>query len=137
VSRAETYRKFIERVEATIDYKVDVAALEFVDELVRSMRQAGVNQAELARRLNASEAYVSKVMRADANFTLATMVKLATAVGQDVHVHLAFAGSTVHWRDVVPTPQVAIGWPQPRPARHYQEVRTVAGGVHEKPPVAA
>ncbi len=101
VRRRESYRNMIERVESSVEYKVDAAALEFVDELVRCMREAGVNQAEVARRLDTSEPYVSKVLRGDANFTLATMVKLAAAVGHDVHVQLAPAGSMArgrHWQ---------------------------------------
>jgi transcriptional regulator with XRE-family HTH domain len=88
VKHSETYRKFIERVTSSVDYNVDVAALGFVDELVGCMRKTGVTQAELARRLGASEPYVSKVLRGDANFTLGTMVKLATAVGQRLQVTL-------------------------------------------------
>ena len=92
------YKQFISRVESTVDYKVEVAALEFVDELVRCMRQAGLTQAELARRLGASEPYVSKVLRGDANFTLATMVKLAIAVGQGLRVMLEPANVVVNRR---------------------------------------
>jgi transcriptional regulator with XRE-family HTH domain len=112
VKRTESYREFIGRVESTVEYKVDVAALEFVDELVRAMRLAGVNQAELARRLAASEPYVSKVLRGDTNFTLATMVKLATAVESDIRVHLAPIGSTVYWYDLITSPQAVTDWPQ-------------------------
>jgi transcriptional regulator with XRE-family HTH domain len=88
VKRTESNRSFIERVEASLDYRADVAALSFVEELVRCMRQAEMSQAELARRLGASEAYVSKVLRGDANFTLATLVKLADAVGQELRLRM-------------------------------------------------
>lgn len=130
MKHAETYRKFIERVASSVDYKLDVAALEFVDELIRCMRQAGVNQAEMARRLEASEPYVSKVLRGDANFTLATMVKLAGAVGQEVHMHLAVAGSSVFWRDVVTAPLAEVAWPQIAKPRRQPEIRVSSGGAN-------
>jgi predicted XRE-type DNA-binding protein len=131
------YREFIERIASTVEYKVDVAALEFVDELVRCMWQARVTQAELARRLGASEPYVSKVLRGDTNFTLATMVKLATAVGQDLRVHLASAGSAVQWFDVIRTAQDQPDWPRIAKTRRYPRAMAAPGGTHAGTPVAA
>ncbi len=131
------YKQFIERVESTVDYKVDTAALEFVDELVRCMHQTAVKQAELARRLGASEPYVSKVLRGDTNFTLATMVKLATAVGYDLRVHLASAGSTVQWRDVIPTGQSQPDWPRIAKSRRCPPAMISTGGANADTPIAA
>ena len=124
------YKQFIESVESTVEYKVDVAALEFVDELVRCMRQNRVTQAELARRLGASEPYVSKALRADTNFTLATMVKLAGAVGHEVHMHLATAGSSVFWRDVLTAPVGEVAWPQIARPRKQTAVMVSPGGAN-------
>ncbi|HQT95326.1 MAG TPA: helix-turn-helix transcriptional regulator [Thermoanaerobaculaceae bacterium] len=125
----ENYRAFVERVTASVEYKVDVAALEFVEDLVRRMSEAGVSQAELARRLAASEAYVSKVLRGDTNFTLATMVKLATAVGHELHVHIAPAGSSVQWFDVVTPAQGPQGWPRMANARRSSSANRPSGGA--------
>lgn len=131
------YREFIERVESTVEYQADVAALEFVEELVRCMRQAGLTQAELARRLGASEPYVSKVLRADTNFTLATMVKLAGAVGQEIHTHLAMPGSAVFWRDVVTAPLGEVAWPRIAKPRMRATVHVSSGGANADALVAA
>jgi transcriptional regulator with XRE-family HTH domain len=127
VKHAQTYQKFIERVTSSVDYKVDVAALEFVDELVRCMRQTGVTQAELARRLGASEPYVSKVLRGDANFTLATMVKLATAVGQGLRVILEPA-------KVVPNRRQPSQPASPPNAQHERALHAVREPVAEYQP---
>jgi transcriptional regulator with XRE-family HTH domain len=137
VKRTDSYREFIERVESTIEYKSDVAALELVDELVRSMQLAGISQAELSRRIGASEPYVSKVLRGDANFTLATMVKLATAVGQEVHIHMAPPGSTVRWLDLIDTRPQEPKWPLPRLTRRAEQAHAVIGGVHATAAAAA
>lgn len=125
----ENYRQFVERVTASVEYKVDVAALEFVEDLVRRMSEAGVSQAELARRLAASEAYVSKVLRGDTNFTLATMVKLATAVGHELHVHIAPSGNSVQWFDVITPAQGPQGWPRMANARSSSSANPPSGGA--------
>ena len=85
----ERYRQFIAEAEASPDYWNAVAAHEFVRELERRMEEQGVSRAELARRLGTSKAYVTKVLSADANFTLATMNRLAAALGGEVHVRIS------------------------------------------------
>jgi transcriptional regulator with XRE-family HTH domain len=85
----ERYRQFIARAQASPDYWSAAAAHEFVRELERRMEEQGVSRAELARRLGSSKAYVTKVLSADANFTLTTMTRLAMAVGGEVHVRIA------------------------------------------------
>lgn len=85
----ERYRQFIAEAEASPDYWSAVAAYEFVRELERRMEEQGVSRAELARRLGSSKAYVTKVLTADANFTLTTMTRLAMALGGEVHVRIA------------------------------------------------
>jgi len=85
----ERYREFIARAEASPEYWSAAAAYEFVRELERRMEEQGVSRAELARRLGSSKAYVTKVMSADANFTLTTLTRLAMALGGQVHVRIA------------------------------------------------
>jgi antitoxin component HigA of HigAB toxin-antitoxin module len=85
----ERYRDFIARAEASPEYWNAVAAYEFVRELERRMEEQGVSRAELARRLGSSKAYVTKVLSADANFTLATMNRLAMALGGEVHIRIS------------------------------------------------
>jgi DNA-binding XRE family transcriptional regulator len=48
----------------------------------------GMTRAELARRLGATPAYVTKILRGSANFTLDTMVRLARALDAELHVPL-------------------------------------------------
>ena len=50
------------------------------------MDSKGVTQAALAEKIGTSPAYISKVMRDDANFTLETMTKLAMAVDGKIKV---------------------------------------------------
>ena len=84
----ERYRQFFAEAEASPDYWNAVAAYEFVRELAQRMEEQGISRAELARRLGTSKAYVTKVLGADVNFTLATMNRLAAAVGGMVHFRI-------------------------------------------------
>jgi transcriptional regulator with XRE-family HTH domain len=84
----ERYRQFLAEEKASPEYWNAVAAYEFVRELERRLEEQGISRAELARRLGTSKAYVTKVLSADANFTLATMNRLAAAVGGMVHFRI-------------------------------------------------
>ena len=64
-------------------------ATAFLGALQSQMEAAGVSHAELARRLDVSPSYVSKVMRGPANLSLATLSKLAHAVGCALELRLA------------------------------------------------
>jgi transcriptional regulator with XRE-family HTH domain len=55
------------------------------------MDDKGITQAALAEKIGTSPAYISKVMRGDANFTLATMTKLAMAVDGKIKLCIADA----------------------------------------------
>lgn len=80
-------------------YWEEGAILEFTEELVREMERQHVSRAELARRLGTSPAYITKILRGDANFTLATMVKLARALDTELRLALAPAQSREESRD--------------------------------------
>jgi len=67
---------------------VSGAIVEFTENLVREMERQGITRVELARRLGATPAYVTKILRGKVNFTLATMVRLARAVDGELHLQL-------------------------------------------------
>jgi transcriptional regulator with XRE-family HTH domain len=72
-------------------------------ELADRMEKLDITRAELARRLNTSPAYVTKVLGGNANFTLASMVKLAMALRGTLHVHIAERNVITHWQDQYPS----------------------------------
>ncbi len=47
------------------------------------MRDLGVNNTELAKRMNASRPYITKVLSGDVSFTFRTAGKLASALKMD------------------------------------------------------
>ena len=95
------FTKFFVEAKKSDIYWVEGAIIEFTEEIVRLMKLRGVNRVELARRLNASPAYVTKLLRGDNNFTLETMVKVSRALGSELQLHLQPDGTITKWFDVV------------------------------------
>ena len=70
------------------EYWEEGAVLDFTEALYIAMEEQGVTRAELARRLGTSQAYITRVLSGNANFTLKTMSKLALALGLQLEVGL-------------------------------------------------
>ena len=62
---------------------IDHIASAFLRRILRRMKQLGVSQSELARRMNVSRPYVTKVLSRDVNFSFRTAAKLANALKMD------------------------------------------------------
>lgn len=62
---------------------VDRIGSAFLRRILRRMKQLGVNQTELARRMKVSKPYITKVLRQDVNFSFRTAAKLARALEMD------------------------------------------------------
>jgi len=52
------------------------------------MEENGITRAELARRLNVSKAFVTKLLNGNPNLTIKTMVSLARILDCDLRVEL-------------------------------------------------
>jgi plasmid maintenance system antidote protein VapI len=95
-SFAEVYRKAYDSPV----FLAEQLKVAFLAEIKEQMDEQKVNASELARRIDASPAYVSKLFRGPANVSAETMAKLAYALGCKVHVHLASKDASVRWFDV-------------------------------------
>lgn len=82
------YSEILRRATNSVDYWTQVAIRTFVRDLTDRMDAEDISQAGLAEKIGTSPAYVSKVMRGNANFTLETMTKLAMAVGGKIRVQI-------------------------------------------------
>src|SRR5262245_9674949 len=116
--KPRSFSELFQEAEQHEDYWVAGTILEFTESLVREMERQGITRVELARRLGASPAYVTKILRGKVNFTLATMVRLARAVGTELHVQLgpaqAAAKPIPDYRGLIRVPDAdkadAWGW---------------------------
>ena len=58
-----------------------------------------LSRANIAARIGASRAYVSKALRGEANLALLTLSKFAMAIGGMLHLHIADHGVASEWID--------------------------------------
>ena len=71
---------------------VDRIGSAFLRRILRRMKQLGINQTELARRMKVTKPYVTKVLRQDVNFSFRTAAKLAHALEMDFFPELREKG---------------------------------------------
>jgi plasmid maintenance system antidote protein VapI len=83
-----SFSELYQEAERHQDYWIAGAILEFTESVAREMARQGLTRTALAARLGATPAYVTKILRGKANFTLATMVRLSRALGSELHVRV-------------------------------------------------
>jgi transcriptional regulator with XRE-family HTH domain len=88
----KSFSALFEAAERHDEYWTERAIIELTEALSRWMEAKKISQADLAAAIGVSQPYISKVLRGNVNFTLATMTKLARALGAEVHVHLSPIG---------------------------------------------
>jgi transcriptional regulator with XRE-family HTH domain len=74
---------------ATTHYRLlNRNTLLFAVNLNQRMKKLGMRNKDLAETIGTSPAYISKVLRGDANYTVETMAKLAHAVNADLDIRM-------------------------------------------------
>ena len=77
----KTFREWTQEAEADPVYWTERAILSVTEEIFVAMEKRGMQRSELARRLGTSPAYVTKILRGKANFTLESLARIAFALG--------------------------------------------------------
>ena len=62
---------------------IDRIGSAFLRRILLRMKELGVSQTELARRMKVSRPYITKVLHTDVNFSFRTAAKLANALKMD------------------------------------------------------
>jgi transcriptional regulator with XRE-family HTH domain len=86
MSELKTFRELFETARQSLGYKVEGAILEFTEQIVDRMKVLGLSKADLAKRIDSSAPYVTKLLRGGTNFTLESMVKVSDSVDCDLQV---------------------------------------------------
>jgi DNA-binding phage protein len=97
------FKALIARARERDSYWVAKSSQDFTEGLFGLMEARGVTKAELARRIGSSPAYITKALRGDANFTLATMVRMVRALDGQLCLHVARREDRVRWFGIPPT----------------------------------
>lgn len=96
---AASYAQMLKEAQESLEYWTEAAILDFTEDLARIMKEKGMTRTQLAKSIGTSQAYVTKVLRGNVNFTLASMTKLARALDCVVRVHIAPKHAEVRWLD--------------------------------------
>jgi len=85
---SKALQKFVEAAKADDTYWVERAKLDFSLALEKQRRRSGMNYAAIARKIQSSAAYITKVFRGESNLTIESMVKLARATGGRINIEV-------------------------------------------------
>ncbi|MFW6118996.1 MAG: helix-turn-helix domain-containing protein [Planctomycetota bacterium] len=80
-------------------YRAECLYNDITAQILDHMRANDISRAELARRMNVSEAYVSRLFGETRNFTLETLGKLAVALGIELDIRLRKERSAMQPQD--------------------------------------
>ena len=83
---AKNFERLFDKARRRDSYWTAFAVHDFTEDLHRLMVNKSITKAELARRIGTSNAYITKVMRGNANFTIDSMVRLTRALGANLHI---------------------------------------------------
>ncbi len=84
----ERFADLFRKMEQTDADHVDALKVEISEQIYLAMERQGVSEAELARRLCKSRAYVTKALQGGTNFTIPSLVKIARALNRKVDFRL-------------------------------------------------
>lgn len=92
------YQKQLEQTRKRPQYWDKVALMEFIEGILRLMREGGVSNAELAREYGAEPPFITNVLNGKKdNLQISTMNKLACALGAAVHIAVVRHDDWVQW----------------------------------------
>lgn len=82
--------------EQTLEAKLDVAV-----EVERIMIQNGLSRAQLAKTMGTSAPYISKILQGDANLSIESLVKIATALNTQLDICFRAKNQTARWFKII------------------------------------
>jgi|GEM_PF-1578775 len=97
----DSFEAFFEQSEQRPGYWDELAKLDFTREVLDRMKQLGMTKGQLAVKLEAKPALVTRLLSGKNNFELATMVRLARALDCEFRSHLQPKGTQAMWMDVL------------------------------------
>lgn len=87
-------------LEKSPRFRLEKLILDVLEKISIAMDEEGMNQAELARRLKTSRAFVTKLLNGYPNMTISTLFNISEALDRKIHFSLPsknFETRTVSW----------------------------------------
>ena len=136
VGTFDSFEQLFQRAEERTGYWVELAKLEFTEEMLARMKGRGVKKGQLAAMLGVRPAVVTRLVSGHNNFTIETMARVARALDCEFRCHLQPAGAKACWIDILKhEPQrAASGW---TPGQFHTIQTTRPDFGHDSIPAAA
>src|SRR5688500_18606190 len=85
---AKRFADLLQSAEQSDRFRIDGLKVEISEQIYEAMNQQGISNADLARRLGKSRAYVTKLLRGTTNFTLESLVRIGRALSTEAEINL-------------------------------------------------
>lgn len=92
---SESLQNFKEEAQKEDRYWVEKAKLDFAMALEKQRKAKNLQYVAIAKKLNTTAAYISKVFRGDSNLTIESMVKLARATGGRIDINIVYENESI------------------------------------------
>ena len=85
----ERFADLFREMERSDVYHIEGAKVEIAEQIYLAMKRQGVSNAELARRLGKSRAYITKVLQGSTNFTIESLTTIAHVLDCQLDLRLS------------------------------------------------
>jgi transcriptional regulator with XRE-family HTH domain len=86
VKQVENFEDLLKIAKSDGSFDIESTKLRFAICLNKLMKAEGHTRSDLAKKIGKSNAYITKALRGDTNFTISSMVTLARALGGKIDV---------------------------------------------------
>ncbi len=86
------FSKLLDKYKEDLEFRTEEIILDFTEKIVTMMEKKNISRAELARRLNVSKAFVTKMLNGNPNLTIKTMVSIADALECNLNLDIYTKG---------------------------------------------
>jgi transcriptional regulator with XRE-family HTH domain len=78
------------------DYWFEDAQNELYRQVISFMEKEGLNQTQLAARLQVSKGYISQILKGEFNYTLKKLIELSLAINKVPHIEYKSIEQVIH-----------------------------------------
>lgn len=109
---SERFAELFHKLQQSPTYRIEGLKVEISEQIYLAMQRDDVSNAELARRLGKSRAYVTKILSGNVNFTLETLVAIAEALNYEVKFEMTPKSTLDAWASIpaIQPPRRAVKW---------------------------
>lgn len=78
---AERFSKLLEKYKNDPEYQAERLIIDLTEQIARRLEEGSLTRSELAKRLDCSNSYITKLMRGEQNLTIRKIFQIANALG--------------------------------------------------------